>query len=135
LLLESIFETPGLVDRLFQVLRSEPGASEEESHMTWESFYLLCFLAGFFFSLVSFLAGFGLSTCPECIRTPAHGSGGRRSQTSPINFGTVAAFLAWFGGVGYLLSAVFRASSRCWRWRLAIVSGLIGAAIVFLVFV
>jgi hypothetical protein len=60
----------------------------------------------------------------------AHGPGGKGSQTSPINFGTIAAFLAWFGGVGYLLSRY----SSIWALvalGLAVVSGLIGAAVVF----
>jgi membrane protein implicated in regulation of membrane protease activity len=101
--------------------------------MTWENFYFFCFCVGFLCSLLSFLAG---SThlhlhLPRGLHPHApHGPGGKGSQASPINFGTVAAFLAWFGGVGYLLS---RYSSL---WALAalgfaVVSGLIGAAVVF----
>jgi len=101
--------------------------------MSWETFYFFCFCVGFLCSLVSFLAG---SThlhlhLPKGLHGhAAHGSGGKGSQTSPINFGTVAAFLAWFGGTGYLLSRY----SSVWALvalGVALVSGLGGAAAVF----
>ena len=99
--------------------------------MSWENFYFFCFCVGFLCSLFSFLAG---SThlhlhLPKGLHSHAgHGAGGKGSQASPINFGTVAAFLAWFGGVGYLLSRY----SSIWALLalgLAIVSGFIGAAL------
>ena len=101
--------------------------------MSWESFYFFCFCVGFLCSLVSFLAG----TTHLHLHLPrgvhphaAHGPGAKGSQTSPINFGTVAAFLAWFGGVGYLLTRY----SSIWALAalgFAVVSGLMGAAVVF----
>jgi membrane protein implicated in regulation of membrane protease activity len=102
--------------------------------MNWESFYFVCFLIGFFFSLLSFLAG--SSHLHLHLPRGWHGSlargpaGGKGSQNSPINFGTIAAFLAWFGGTGYLLTRY----SSVWALlalALAIVSGLGGAAAVF----
>jgi membrane protein implicated in regulation of membrane protease activity len=51
-------------------------------------------------------------------------------EIAPINFGTVSAFLAWFGGVGYLLARF----STFWfllGFAVACASGLAGAAIVF----
>lgn len=101
--------------------------------MSWETFYFFCFCVGFLCSLVSFLAG---SThlhlhLPRGVHPHAgHGAGGKGSQTSPINFGTVAAFLAWFGGVGYLLSR-YSSMWALFALGLAIMSGLIGGAIVF----
>ena len=101
--------------------------------MSWETFYFFCFCIGFLCSLLSFLAG---SThlhlhLPRGLHPHAsHGSGGKGSQTSPINFGTIAAFLAWFGGTGYLLSRY----STMWALlalSLAVLSGLIGASVVF----
>jgi membrane protein implicated in regulation of membrane protease activity len=97
--------------------------------MTWESFYFCCFLIGFFFSLLSFLAGFGFLHIPHHFHLHAGHPAGR-GGSSPVNFGTVAAFLAWFGGAGYILS---RYSSI---WTLlallfALLSGLGGAAAVF----
>lgn len=101
--------------------------------MSWESFYFFCFCVGFLCSLVSVLAG---SThlhlhLPHGMHSQvSHGTGGKGSQTSPVNFGTVAAFLAWFGGVGYLLSRY----SSLWAvaaLAVAVIAGLCGAALVF----
>ncbi len=113
--------------------------------MTWADFYLVCFVVGIAFSLVSILGG-GSRWHFHVPRFPhAHGSGsiahaghaGGRSgdgshagHISVFNFVTLTAFLAWFGGTGYLLT---RYSSL---WFLAglgfsILSGLIGAAIIF----
>lgn len=102
--------------------------------MSWETFYFFCFCVGFLCSLVSFLAGTSHLHIhlPRGLHGHAQhpGAGGKGSQTSPINFGTVAAFLAWFGGTGYLLSRY----SSIWALLalgLAFVSGLGGAAAVF----
>lgn len=96
--------------------------------MSWESFYLGCFWIGFLFSALSFLAGFGVLHIPSLHVHAGHGAGG--GQNSPINFGTIVIFLAWFGATGYLLS---RYSSIWALLALAIagVSGLAGAAAMF----
>ena len=98
--------------------------------MSWEALYLGCFLIGFFFSLLAFLGGFGHLGHLHFhgLHTPGHASGA--GQNSPINFGTIAAFLAWFGGTGYLLTRY----SNVWALLalgLAFLSGLGGAAAVF----
>ena len=102
--------------------------------MSWESFYLGCFLVGFFFSLISFFAGFHQAhlPMPRGLGGHVHGAGAnvRGTAASPINFGTIAAFLAWFGGTGYLLARY----SSIWTLlalALAAISGLGGAAAVF----
>lgn len=100
--------------------------------MTWETFYFLCFLVGFLFSLVSVLAGSSHFHLPRSFHAGAgHGTGAAKaSQNSPINFGTIAAFLAWFGGTGFLLTRY----SSLWALlalTIALVSGLGGAAAVF----
>jgi len=60
-----------------------------------------------------------------------HGNGhGHGHDLSFFNFGTFAAFLAWFGGAGFLLVRY----SSVWVWLglgIAILSGLTGAAMVF----
>ena len=99
--------------------------------MSWESFYLCCFLVGFFLSLITFLAGLGHLHIPHHIAHGGHGGAGRGAgQNSPINFGTIAAFLAWFGGTGFLLVR-FTNVWVFWALFLASVSGLGGAAAIF----
>jgi hypothetical protein len=99
--------------------------------MSWESFYFGCFLIGFFFSLAAVLSG----SAHLHLHLPRgwHAPGGhsaKGSSDSPFNFGTIAAFLAWFGGTGYLLTRY----SSLWALAalgLAFISGIGGAAAVF----
>lgn len=53
------------------------------------------------------------------------------SGVSPFNFATLAAFLAWFGGTGYLLTR-FSAIWVGFGLVVAVVAGLTGGGIVFL---
>ncbi len=92
--------------------------------MSWEGFYLVCFLVGFFLSLFSFLAGFGV------LHLGVHVHGGGGGPKSAFNLGTIAAFLAWFGGTGYLLTRY----SNVWAFLalgVAVMSGIGGAATIF----
>jgi membrane protein implicated in regulation of membrane protease activity len=138
---------------------------------TWADFYLICFAAGFCFSLFSFvfggarfsrlhlphLHGHGVGHWPVAhgpvAPTPgAHAGAGqapaatqgataaqtasaaqvaRGSGVSPFNPPTLAAFLAWFGGTGYLLTRF----STLWvglGLTLSVLSGLVGGGIIFL---
>ncbi len=83
--------------------------------MTWSDFYLLCFLVGFSLSVLSFLAGAVHIHLPVKLHLPAHGvahgtaggaHGGLKAgvHLSWFNASTAMAFLAWFGGTGYLLT-------------------------------
>ena len=108
--------------------------------MTWADFYLVCFVVGFFLSLLMFLAGglhihiphFHAHTPPVHIHTgaghvPTHG----HTQISPFNLITLTAFLAWFGGTGYLLTR----HSAIWFWAalgISLLSGTGGASIIYL---
>ena len=124
--------------------------------MTWADFYLVCFAVGFFFSLLSFLFGglrwhLHLPHFSHAHVTPPHGAvvqglsahGPKRpvgtgksahvhgTHLSPFNFVTLTAFLAWFGGTGYLLTRY----SSLWFFTglsLAVFSGLLGGGIVFM---
>jgi membrane protein implicated in regulation of membrane protease activity len=102
--------------------------------MSWESFYLVCFLVGFLFSLLSLVAGAAHVHLPAKLGVHLHFHGhahaGGGTQLPLLNGGTIAAFLAWFGGTGFLLTRY----STVWALLglgLAAVSGLGGAAVVF----
>jgi membrane protein implicated in regulation of membrane protease activity len=112
--------------------------------MTWADFYLICFVLGFAFSLLSFLLGGLHWHLPFHAHLHAahgqhaghsstgHGHGGTSGlDISPFNPVTLAAFLAWFGGTGYLLT-------RFWSvwfvtgFGIALLIGLAGAVCIFL---
>jgi hypothetical protein len=120
--------------------------------VTWADFYLICFAVGFCFSFFSFVLGsprghfhfphahgpadgVHLHTGPA---PAAHGTGaaakGARmggGQVSPLNPPTVAAFLAWFGGTGYLLTRY--STLQVGLGLLAsVASGVVGGGIIFL---
>jgi hypothetical protein len=126
--------------------------------VTWADFYLICFAVGFCFSFFSFL--FGGSRTGRLHLPHFHGHAGsahlpaahapvtsaqapiaggpqaaaHASQSdgvSPFNFVTLTAFLAWFGGTGYLLTRY----SGLWvgfGLLASITGGLVGGGIVFL---
>lgn len=127
--------------------------------MTWTTFYLICFLVGFLFAVLSLAgatsrfhlpgrwhlpgahhgggvhlpAGHGATHPGLSARGPAvhAGAGGARpTSMSPFNFFTFVAFLAWFGGTGYILTRY----AHVWdllALGIATLAGAVGAAIVF----
>ena len=102
--------------------------------MTWSVFYLICFVVGFGLSALSFVFGSVHLHLPHLHFHGVHlgdGHSGHSAGASWFNLGTVAAFLAWFGGTGYLLLQYY----SVWFGIALVVStlsGLGGAAIVFL---
>ena len=121
--------------------------------MNWQTFYLMCFGVGLLFSVVSFLLGALHLHLPVKWHMHGHaaghghagmrgssgaarGAGGARDGAPhaafhfPIfNSASLMVFLAWFGGVGYLLTT----RSRMWSVSilgLATVAGLAGAALI-----
>lgn len=103
--------------------------------MTWADFYLVCFIVGFALSALALLGGSLHVHIPHLHIgvhhiSGGHGGAGGRGHTPWFNFGTMAAFLAWFGGIGYLLEHFYHV------WIVAVVfvatlSGLGAAAVVF----
>jgi membrane protein implicated in regulation of membrane protease activity len=115
--------------------------------MNWQAFYLGCFGVGFVLSLVSFLLGALHIHLPVkwhlhgvqakgwhsgAVRSgaAARGQGHHAATDFPLfNSASLMIFLAWFGGVGYLLTT----HARLWFLSvlaLATMAGLAGAAVI-----
>jgi hypothetical protein len=80
--------------------------------MTWELFYLVCFILGLVLCVVSLFTGghthgghfhFGGHTHLHLPHGAKVGHTHVSNGVSPFNGFTITAFLCWFGGVGYLL--------------------------------
>jgi membrane protein implicated in regulation of membrane protease activity len=114
--------------------------------MTWESFYLVCFLVGLFLSAFTLLGGMGhfgghmphAPHLPHAGHIPhlPHGGAGpsaaHGAATVPWwNAFSIMIFLCWFGAAGYLLTRYgsFVAAAVV---VLAGLCGLAGGAIIFL---
>ena len=108
--------------------------------MNWPAIFLGCFVVGFLLSALSFaLSAIALHLHAQVpfvhhLHLPharvGHIGHADHGGVSPINFATMMAFLAWFGGTGYLLTSRF-------RWlaipalTMATLVGGIGAFVVF----
>jgi hypothetical protein len=111
-----------------------------------ENWYLVCFGVGLVLSVLACVGGFGHLQLGHFQLGHFHGghfppghahaghlhaqASGHDSSLSPLNGFTLLAFLCWFGGAGYLL----RRFSPLWGagvFALALVSGLVGAGIIF----
>jgi membrane-bound ClpP family serine protease len=103
--------------------------------MNWPAIFLGCFVIGFVLSVLSFALGGTRAHFHVRVPWGSHGHGHGLHSGGPrgigaINASTLTAFLAWFGGTGYLLTTQF-------RWlvlpavSLSLLLGLVGAAIVF----
>lgn len=116
--------------------------------MSWETFYLVCFLAGLMLSFISLLGGMGhfgghvhvphvhvphAAHVPHAVMTgDTAGAGAQGGPQVPWwNTFSVMIFLCWFGAAGYLLTKYgsFVASIVV---MLAVVCGLAGGAIIFM---
>jgi hypothetical protein len=113
--------------------------------MNLTNFYLVCFLVGVVLSVLTFVLGNlnlhihlpfhmhlpGMGHAPH-VHLPHGGHASAVNADLPfINFGTITAFLAWFGGVGYLLSRHSNMMAFL-ALLLSFVAGVGGATIVFL---
>ena len=121
----------------------------------WAIAYLVCFLIGVTLSVLAFLGGgwhiphLNIHTPHVPVHTPhvhlpvPHGghvatppAAGAAHATLQgadlpfINFGTIAAFLVWFGGAGYLLTR-YSTLIVGMVLVLAVIVGMIGACIIF----
>jgi hypothetical protein len=106
-----------------------------------ENWYLVCFGVGLALSVLTFFGGFGHLQIGHFHGGHFHlahthaghlhtHTSGHDTGLSPLNGFTLMAFLCWFGGTGYLLCRF----SPLWGmgvFALAVVSGLVGAGIIF----
>jgi membrane protein implicated in regulation of membrane protease activity len=107
-------------------------------------FYLVCFLVGVTLSVLSFIGGtwhlphVHLHVPHAHVPNGGHlaaphasaGSGSQGAEMPFLNFGTITAFLAWFGGAGYLLTR-YSTLVVSLIMILAVIAGLVGASILF----
>ncbi len=110
--------------------------------MSWDSFYLVCFAVGFSLSVLALLGGafhWSAGHGAHWLHFDSHGvapghgaadAAGHGGSVSPFNLATAMAFLAWFGGMGYLLTGRGHLG-RLLVLAAALVSGVAGSAIVF----
>jgi len=109
--------------------------------MTWSDFYLFCFIVGFLLSVLSFLAGAGHFHLPSRFHVHFHGwhhGAGMAGHGAPhvrggiswFNAMTFMVFLAWFGGIGYLLTVHSKLVALV-ALLIAITAGLFAASLVF----
>jgi len=109
--------------------------------MSWAIFYLACFLIGVTLSVLSFVGGtlhlphvhvhVPHAHIPHATGHVATRQGGQTAEMPFFNLATVTAFLAWFGGSGYLLTR-YSAFTVTVIMLIAVVVGLLGAAFIFL---
>jgi membrane protein implicated in regulation of membrane protease activity len=101
--------------------------------MNWEIFYLVCFVVGFAFTAISFLSGTLHLHLPGHGHFHwGHGAGHHGSQGSGFGFFnpmSLAVFLAWFGGTGYLL-VHFQHIFALAGLAISTLAGLVGAGFV-----
>jgi hypothetical protein len=125
--------------------------------MTWETFYLICFLVGLMLSAVSLLGGMGhigwhvhvphmphlphgvgmhVPHAPHAPHVPhaaGQGAGGGSQGTATVpwwNAFSIMVFLCWFGAAGYLLTR-YGSFVAGVVLLLAALCGVAGGAIVF----
>jgi hypothetical protein len=128
--------------------------------MNWSDFYLLCFLVGLTLTVLSFVAGAVHFHLPFKMHLPFHGghaggghighghvghagsygaspgsaagakSAAHGSHIPWFNATTAMAFLAWFGGVGYILTTHSRLMAMA-SLSIATSAGLFASYVVF----
>ncbi len=97
--------------------------------MSWELFYLICFMLGLALSLLSFAGGFGHLHFGHLHLGHGHAVAARTNGLGLFNLFNLMAFLCWFGGSGYLLTH-YHVAIMPIVFLMALAAGLAGAAII-----
>lgn len=117
--------------------------------MTWETFYLICFLAGLMLSVVTLLGGMGhfgghvphvphvhlphAAHLPHAVAGASHPTAGGSQAGGSVpwwNGFSIMIFLCWFGAAGYLLTR-YGSFVTGVVLVLAAICGVAGGAIIF----
>jgi membrane protein implicated in regulation of membrane protease activity len=98
--------------------------------VTWESFYLICFLAGLMLTFASLFFG-GHLHLPLHVHLPHVSTHHGGNNGSPLNVATLTLFLTWFGGSGYLLTH-YRSAAATLALLIALVAGFAGGSLSYL---
>jgi serine/threonine protein kinase len=115
------------------------GMSWLSSHVKLADIYLVCFLVGFAFSVVAAFSGSlhlphvhlgGIHDLPAGDFTSTGSGAPGAGSGSAVNGGSIAAFLVWFGGAGYVLAEHF-GMALATTYPAAVASGCAGAALLF----
>src|ERR1700730_13334613 len=120
--------------------------------MTWEMFYLICFLAGLMLSVVTLLGGMGhfgghmhlphvphvhvphVTHLPHAVAGASHPTGGGSQGGGSVpwwNGFSIMIFICWFGAAGYLLTR-YGSFVTGVVLGLAALCGVAGGAIIFI---
>lgn len=103
--------------------------------MTWESFYLTCFLTGLLLTIASFVFGthFHLPFhLPSAVHLHLHvPHAGHNDGTSPLNLTVLLMFVTWFGGAGYVMTHS-RSAAVAVAFTAAVVLGFAGGGLMYL---
>ncbi len=107
------------------------------------NFYLAVFIIGFALTVISFALGVAGQSFGHAGDFGHGGDGGHGADSGAergahatgsgipvVNFGTVTAFLTWFGGIGFLLTAYSHVVGVA-TVMLAMAGGLLGGGIIF----
>jgi len=101
--------------------------------MTWESFYLTCFLTGLLLTIASFVFGSHFHL-PFHLPSALHlhvPHGHHSDASSPMNLTVLLMFVTWFGGAGYVMTHS-RSAAAGLAFMVATVVGFAGGGLMYL---
>ena len=102
--------------------------------MNWENFYLTCFLAGLFLTVLSFVFGAHLHLPVHAhlgsLHLPHASLHGAGESPSIFNTTTIVMFVTWFGAAGYLVTH-YRSTAVGLALVASTAAGMAGGALMY----
>jgi hypothetical protein len=93
--------------------------------MTWESFYLTCFVAGLLMTTIAFVFGGHLH-----LHVPFHIHVGSLHLPAPFNATSIVIFVTWFGATGYIFTH-YHSNAAGLALLASTVVGLLGGTLMY----